>query len=124
MPLSDTPFNRAKSDLKFIEAAACRVATLASDVVYGGTVQDGRTGLMFRNEDELRTLLARLVTMPDIARDIGNVAREYVARERMLAYQTGPRIAWYRSLWERRVELNDALRARVADQELTDAAVV
>ena len=37
MPLADTPFNRAKSDLKFIEAAAARVAALASDVVYAGT---------------------------------------------------------------------------------------
>ena len=30
MPLSDTPFNRAKSDLKFVEAGACGVASLAS----------------------------------------------------------------------------------------------
>ncbi len=37
MPLSDTPFNRAKSDLKFIEAGSCRVAPLASSVVYGDT---------------------------------------------------------------------------------------
>ena len=34
MPLEDNGFNRAKSDLKFIEAGACRVAALASDVVY------------------------------------------------------------------------------------------
>lgn len=124
MPLSDTPFNRAKSDLKFIEAAACRVATVASDVVYGETVQDGRTGLIFRNEDELRTLLTRLVTMPDVARDIGDAAREYVARERMLAYQTGTRIAWYRSLWERRAELNEAVRARIAGREMMAEAAV
>jgi SAM-dependent methyltransferase len=123
MPLSDTPLNRAKSDLKFIEAAACRVATVASDVVYGETVRDGRTGLIFRNEDELRALLTRLAATPDAARDIGDAAREYVARERMLAYQTGPRIAWYRSLWERRAELNEALRARVAGREMVDAAV-
>ena len=37
MPLGDTWFNRAKSDLKFIEAGACRVAALASHVVYGDT---------------------------------------------------------------------------------------
>jgi SAM-dependent methyltransferase len=35
MPLMDTPFNRCKSDLKFIEAAAYRVVSLARAVVYG-----------------------------------------------------------------------------------------
>ena len=44
MPLGDTPFNRAKSDLKFIEAAACRVASLASPIVYADSIEDGRTG--------------------------------------------------------------------------------
>ena len=47
MPLADSSFNRAKSDLKFIEAAACRVAALASRVVYGATVVEGETGLLF-----------------------------------------------------------------------------
>ena len=47
MPLADTPFNRAKSDLKFIEAGACRVAALASHIVYANSVEDGRTGLLF-----------------------------------------------------------------------------
>jgi hypothetical protein len=80
--------------------------------------------LIFRNEDELRTLLTRLVTTPDVARDIGDAAREYVARERMLAYQTGPRIAWYRSLWERRAELNEAVRSRVAGREMMAEAAL
>ena len=48
MPLGDTPFNRAKSDLKFIEAGACRVAALASHIVYADSIEDGRTGLLFR----------------------------------------------------------------------------
>ena len=42
MPLEDTPFNRAKSDLKFIEAGACRAASLASHVVYADSIEDGR----------------------------------------------------------------------------------
>ncbi len=49
MPLADNGFNRAKSDLKFVEAGACRVASLASDVVYGETIEDGRTGMIFRD---------------------------------------------------------------------------
>jgi SAM-dependent methyltransferase len=40
MPLGDNGFNRAKSDLKFIEAGACRVAPLASRIVYGETIDD------------------------------------------------------------------------------------
>jgi hypothetical protein len=115
MPLGETWFNRAKSDLKFIEAAACRVAALASHVVYGGSIDDGRTGLLFRNGEELQTRLLRLIAMPDTARVMGDAARAYIAAERMLAYQVAPRIAWYRSLWERRVELEQARVARMAE---------
>ena len=87
MPLADTPFNRAKSDLKFIEAGACRVAALASHIVYADSIEDGRTGLLFRDADQLRDRLLRLVAMPNLARGLGNAARNYVASERMLAYQ-------------------------------------
>jgi SAM-dependent methyltransferase len=115
MPLGDTPFNRAKSDLKFIEAGACRVAALASHVVYADTIEEGRTGLLFRSADELHERLLRLVAMPELARGLGNAARSYVAGERMLAYQVAQRIAWYRSLWARRVELTNALHARMTE---------
>jgi SAM-dependent methyltransferase len=115
MPLSDTPFNRAKSDLKFIEAGSCRVTALASNIVYADSIEDGRTGLLFHNVDELRDRLLRLVAMPELARGLGDAARHYVASERMLAYQVAPRIAWYRSLWARRAELNSALHARLTD---------
>jgi glycosyltransferase involved in cell wall biosynthesis len=113
MPLSDTPFNRVKSDLKFIEAGACRVASLASPVVYAASLEDGHSGLLFHNEDDLRDRLLRLLSMPELARAIGDAARDYVAAHRMLAYQVGPRIAWYRSLWARRAELTAAIVARI-----------
>jgi SAM-dependent methyltransferase len=113
MPLADTRFNRAKSDLKFIEAASCRVAALASSVVYGNSIEDGRTGLLFRDPVEFHARLLRLLAMPELARDLGDAARRYVADERMLAYQVAPRIAWYRSLWARRDALEAARRMRV-----------
>ncbi|MDE2580166.1 MAG: methyltransferase domain-containing protein [Rhodospirillales bacterium] len=113
MPLADTPFNRAKSDLKFIEAGACRVAALASPTVYADTIEDGRTGLLFTDADSLRARLMHLIAMPELARALGDAARDYVRRERMLAYQVAPRIAWYRSLWSRRNELHAAVHARV-----------
>jgi SAM-dependent methyltransferase len=113
MPLLDTPFNRAKSDLKFIEAGACRVVPLASDIVYAGSIEDGVTGLLFRDADELRTRLLRLITMPHMALDLANTARSHVAAHRMLAYQVAPRIRWYRSLWDRKTELTNALETRL-----------
>ncbi len=113
MPLADTPFNRAKSDLKFIEASAARVAALASPVVYEHSIEDGRTGLIFRNPDELRSKLLRLLAYPEATRRLADAARLYVTNERMLAYQVAARTAWYRDLWDRRAALNEALRARV-----------
>ncbi|MDR3537718.1 MAG: glycosyltransferase, partial [Acetobacteraceae bacterium] len=119
MPLGDNAFNRAKSDLKFIEAGACRVASLASSVVYGDSIVEGDTGLLFRDPDELRVKLLRLVAMPELAQELGDNARRYVAEHRMLAGQVRPRIAWYRSLWARRDALTAALRERLAEIEGT-----
>ena len=70
---------------------------------------------LFGSADELRERLLRLVAMPELARGLGNAARSYVAGERMLAYQVAPRVAWYRSLWARRAELNAALHARLME---------
>lgn len=114
MPLEDNAFSRAKSDLKFVEAGACRVAAMASHIVYADSIEDGRTGLLFHDADELRNRLLRLVAMPELARGLADAARHYVATERMLAYQVAQRVAWYRSLWARRQELTSALHTRLA----------
>lgn len=115
MPLADTEFNRSKSDLKFIEAGAARVAALASPVVYGGVIQDGKSGMIFRDAAELRSALLRLIAYPEASRRMAEAARAYVSANRMLAYQVAARIDWYRSLWDRRDELNESLRARAPD---------
>ena len=113
MPLADTAFNRAKSDLKFIEAGACRVTPLASPVVYAQTMTDGRTGIIFHDAATLRARLLQLLSFPEMAREVADNARGYVMRHRMLADQVAPRLAWYRDLWTRRKSLSAALRARV-----------
>jgi SAM-dependent methyltransferase len=113
MPLDDTPFNRAKSDLKFIEAGACRVAALASSVVYRDSIAHGETGLIFETPDEFHRQFLRLTAIPDLALELGDNARRMVRKHRMLADQVAPRIAWYRDLWERRAALTEALRERI-----------
>lgn len=114
MPLADTPFNRAKSDLKFIEAGSHRVAALASAIVYENSIADGKNGLIFRDPVQLRLALLRLVALPGLARRLAEEARAYVRAERMMAYQVSTRIAWYRSLLERRDVLEQARRMRLA----------
>ena len=113
MPLDDTPFNRAKSDLKFIEAGACRVASLASSVVYRDSIAHGETGLIFDDPDEFHRQFLRLTAIPDLALELGTNARRFVSRHRMLADQVAPRLAWYRDLWRRRTALTEALRTRI-----------
>ncbi len=115
MPLADTVFNRCKSDLKFLEAAAARVVALASPTVYAGVIEDGRTGMVFHSAEELKHKLLFLIENRDAARAIGDQARHYVQHHRMLADQLAGRIDWYRSLWARREALTRALLARVPE---------
>ena len=122
MPLADTPFNRCKSDLKFLEAAAARVTPLASPTVYAGSIEDGRTGILFHDPQELQRRLMHLLANPDTGRAMADAARLYVARHRMLAYQVGRRVAWYRSLWARREALHRDLLERVPELAVPDPA--
>jgi hypothetical protein len=115
MPLRDNAFNHCKSDLKFIEAAAHRVTALASPVVYGSSIEDGRTGLIFRDGAELQRCLLHVVAEPEQARAIADTARLEIARHRMLGTQAARRLAWYRELWDRREELHRELLARAPE---------
>lgn len=115
LPLADTRFNNFKSDLKFVEASAHRLCCLASPVVYGGTIRDGETGLIIRGPEELEARLLELLAVPERARAMGEAARGWVRSHRMLAGQVDIRLAWYRSLWERRAELDAALLRRAPE---------
>lgn len=112
MPLSNTPFNRCKSDLKYIEAAAYRVAALASPVGYEHCIDDGESGILFRTPSEFEHHLSILVANPDFTRKIGDGGRRYVEQSRMLSYQVRRRADWYLSLWARRDSLTQSLLAR------------
>jgi len=45
-----------------------------------------------------------------------------VRRRRMLAYQVADRVAWYRSLWQRRKELGAALLERTPELASSELA--
>src|SRR5262249_58233502 len=53
-PLLPSDFNRARSDLKYLEYAAHGVAGVYADLEpFRGSVRDGETGLLFRTGPEM-----------------------------------------------------------------------
>ena len=105
LPLNDTEFNRAKSDLKFIEAAGHGAAVLASPTVYAGSVRDGETGLIFRSPKEFAQKLDLLIKRADLRRTLAENAYRYVAEHRLLAQHLDDYLAAYREMFARREEL-------------------
>ena len=114
LPLNDTDFNRAKSDLKFIESAGHGAAVLASPTVYAGTVRDGETGLIFRTPKEFAQKLDLLIRRADLRRTLAENAYRYVAEHRLLEQHIDDYIHAYREMFERREELERARLQRVA----------
>lgn len=115
LPLEPTRFNLCKSDLKFLECAAHGVAALASPTVYGNTIDDGRTGLIFEGAEDFEAKLNRLIDDHDGRRSIADGAYRYVAENRMLSQHYRERYEWYREMLDRLPELNRDLRGRVPE---------
>ena len=105
LPLNDTEFNRAKSDLKFIEAAGNGAAVLAAPTVYAATVRDGETGLIYYSPKEFAQKLDLLIRRADLRRSLAENAYRYVAEQRLLAGHLDAYILAYRELFDRREEL-------------------
>ena len=105
LPLRDNEFNRSKSDLKFIECAGSGAVVLASPVVYSKTVEEGRTGFIYRDEKEFTNKLNLLIRNRNLRRMVAEAAYAYVKRERLMSQHYQERLEWYRELLLRLPEL-------------------
>jgi glycosyltransferase involved in cell wall biosynthesis len=75
--LWDVPFNRAKSHLKVLEAAARGIPVIASDMEpYRDFVIDGVTGYLVRTGEEWAARLTELIRDPAAREEMGAKARE------------------------------------------------
>jgi hypothetical protein len=115
MPLRDIPFNRCKSDLKFIECAAHDVVYLAPRTLYGATLVDGRTGVLYRSATEFMVGLQRLIQEVDLRTRIVGTGRKYVAEYRMHAGYYEARHAWYMELIAKADGLRTSYRWRMPE---------
>jgi glycosyltransferase involved in cell wall biosynthesis len=82
-PAAASAFFTAKSDLRFLEAAALGLPVVADPVVYP-TLVHGVTGLHAASPEEAREHLETLVGDPELRRRLGTAARAYVERERAM----------------------------------------
>lgn len=114
LPLRDNEFNRAKSDLKFIESAANGAAVLASPVVYSSVVKDGTNGFIYHNGREFINKLNLLIRNKNLRRKVAEEAYSYVRRERLMSQHYEERLDWYRELLARLPELTAEAEARIA----------
>jgi glycosyltransferase involved in cell wall biosynthesis len=97
-PLENTPFNDAKSNIKFLEAAILGIPSVCSPRAhFTEVVQHGATGLLAEGEDAWFEALSRLANEAALRRRIGAAAHEVaVARyspEAVARTQVAPLLA-------------------------------
>lgn len=107
-PLADTRFNLGKSAIKFYEAAALGVPTLAQNVGPYKEIIDGETGLLFSDEAEFIDKLEHLVKDADYRVKLGKQAEEWVREHRDALKNVKALAEFY---WQTRSEVHGLTRA-------------
>lgn len=113
LPLRDNEFNRSKSDLKFIECAGNGAVVLASPVVYANSIDEGKTGFIYRDEREFTNKLNLLIKNKNLRRMVAEKAYDYVRFERLMCQHYEERLDWYRELLARLPELTKEAANRI-----------
>lgn len=112
-PINAHPMHDTKSDAKFLDASRAGALTIASPTIYSRTIRHGENGLIANELADWPRLLTQAFAEPEVARGMARQAWKDVRDGRMFTHQIAARKAWYRSLWERREELNEALMERL-----------
>lgn len=85
-PLADTPFNRCKSDVKFLDYAAAGLAGIYSrTAAYESTVEHGNTGWLADGDDDWATALETLLADDDLRARLARNAARTLYGQRVLA---------------------------------------
>jgi hypothetical protein len=121
-PLEGAEGMGTKSDAKFLDASRSGLVTIASPTVYAETIRHGETGFIAAELGDWDRLLVETLGDDEKRGQIARAAWDYVRSERMFVNQAKARRDWYRSLWDRRDELNAELleRAPAIKGYLTD----
>lgn len=97
-PLEDSLFNRAKSENKWVEAALCKVPTVASNVgAFQEMIIDQEDGFLCKTENEWFKTLEQLITDIDFRRKVGEEAYSKVIKNNITTYTGYPLVKFIAS---------------------------
>jgi hypothetical protein len=114
LPLRDTAFNRCKSDLKFIECCAHGVVPICSSVVYADQAAHREIGVFPKGPRSWGKAIEGLINAPEEIIRRRDAGRAYIFSQRMHTQQVDDREMWFRSLLEKRDQLEIARRERMS----------
>jgi 2-polyprenyl-3-methyl-5-hydroxy-6-metoxy-1,4-benzoquinol methylase/glycosyltransferase involved in cell wall biosynthesis len=98
-PNQDRGFNRARSDVKFLEYAAFGAVPVVQRLApYENSVVHGENGFLFASTPELIELLGRLVADPAERQRVRERAHAYVVQQRLQSAHAAERLAFYAEL--------------------------
>jgi 2-polyprenyl-3-methyl-5-hydroxy-6-metoxy-1,4-benzoquinol methylase len=98
-PNQDAGFNRARSDVKFLEYAGFGAVPVVQRLTpYLSSVEHGQNGFLFDAVDELIALLTRLVASPSERQRVRENAHRYASTERIQSAHARGRVDFYRQL--------------------------
>jgi Glycosyl transferases group 1 len=98
-PNRDAGFNRARSDVKFLEYAGWGAVPVVQRLApYLPSVRDGENGLLFDSTAGLISVLTRLVGDAGERQRVRSQAHAYVLRERLQAPHAAERLSFYEEL--------------------------
>ena len=83
-PAGNTNFYRAKSDLRWLEASALGIPTIADPLVYD-EIQDGVSGFHAATAEEAEVVLRRLIADRDERERVGAAARDHLLAHRTMS---------------------------------------
>ncbi|WP_426050884.1 hypothetical protein [Brevundimonas sp. SL161] len=114
LPLTDTRFNRLKSDIKLIECAAAGVVPICSPIIYGEDSAHGEIALFAVTPQDWAASLSHLITDRDALRKRRAAGLEYVTARRMQVHQIDQREGVFRQWLDNAAVLEEARHQRLA----------
>lgn len=100
-PLKNTPYNRCRSDVKFIEYAAYGVVPLLQDLKpYQNGNIPAETRCLFKNPEQLVDLLNELAVKSELRQKVAEKAFEHIRGHRLEEQHTARRLEFYVNLFK------------------------